>query len=204
MPDRPGPRLVLASASPRRRQLLRLIGLEHRIDPAGIDEVPEPDEPAGAYCLRAAVDKTREVASRHPADAVLGADTVVEVEGRILGKPLDDEEACAMLRALSGREHHVHSAMALAAGARFASLVDTTSVRFRRLDERMIEWYVATREPHDKAGAYGLQGVGGLLVEAVVGSPHTVVGLPIHRLPELFHAAGLNLWERLRRVRGEG
>lgn len=190
--------VVLASGSPRRRQLLRLIGLEHAVDPSGIDEVPEPGESAGAFSRRAAADKAREVAARHPGVPVLGADTVVEVDGRILGKPVDDGDARAMLRALSGREHHVHSGMALVVGDRTAALVDTASVRFRPLDEAMIDWYLATREPRDKAGAYGVQGAGGLLVEAVIGSPHTVVGLPVHRLPELFAAVGLDLWPMLR------
>lgn len=192
-----GPRVVLASASPRRRQLLRILGLEHLVDPAGIDEAPAPGEPAGAFARRAAADKAREVAGRHPGAPVLGADTVVEVDGRILGKPADDNEARMMLRALSGREHHVHSGLALAVDDRLTALVDTAAVRFRSLDEGMIDWYVTTGEPRDKAGAYGVQGAGGLLVEAVFGSPHTVVGLPVHRLPELFAAADLDLWKML-------
>lgn len=193
----PGPRVVLASASPRRRQLLRILGLEHVVDPAGIDESPAPGEPAGAFARRVAADKAREVAGRHPGALVLGADTVVEVDGRILGKPADDDEARAMLRALSGREHHVHSGLAVAVDDRLTALVDTAAVRFRTLDQSMIDWYVMTGEHRDKAGAYGVQGAGGLLVEAVLGSPHTVVGLPVHRLPELFAAAGLDLWQML-------
>jgi septum formation protein len=124
---------------------------------------------------------------------------VVEVDGVALGKPADARQAAEMLRQLAGRAHHVHTGVALAAGARCESLVDTALVRFLPLDDAMIRWYVATGEPMDKAGAYAVQGCGGLLVEGIVGSPSTVIGLPVHRLPELFARCGLDFWVLSRR-----
>jgi len=137
------------------------------------------------------------VASRNPQAIVLGADTVVALDREILGKPVSEAEARAMLRRLSGREHRVHTAMALARNGTTVSLLDTASVVMAPMEDRMIAWYVATGEPLDKAGAYAVQGIGGLLVRCVRGHPHTVVGLPIHRLPELFALLGLDFLERL-------
>lgn len=191
--------VVLASSSPRRRQLLELIGLPFRVSPAEVEEVPSPGEAPTAFAARAARDKALEVARRVGAEAVLGADTVVEIDGAILGKPGSKGEAEAMLRSLSGRTHSVHTAVALAVADCCYDVVDTARVKILRLDDRVIRWYVATGEPMDKAGAYAIQGLGGLLVGAVEGSPHTVVGLPIHRLPELFAAADLDFWGRLQR-----
>jgi septum formation protein len=191
------PPLVLASASPRRRQLLELLGLAIEIIPADVDELPEAGELPAVFALRAARDKALEVAGRHPGRLVLGADTVVELDASVLGKPRSRSEAAAMLRALSGREHLVHTAVALADGGSVHSLVDTAEVRFADLSDQAIEWYVSGPEPMDKAGAYAVQGRGGLFVLGVTGSPHTVVGLPIHRLPEVFALHGLDFWAYL-------
>jgi septum formation protein len=122
---------------------------------------------------------------------------VVEIDGRILGKPASEETALDMLRDLVGRSHFVHTAVALARGTEVHSLVDTATVSMADSDERVLRWYVATGEPLDKAGAYGIQGKAGVLVTGVEGSPHTVVGLPIHRLPELFRRHGLDFWSTL-------
>jgi septum formation protein len=195
----PTPRLVLASGSPRRRQLLELIGIPCRVVPSGLDELQLPGEEAAAFALRAARDKALAVAGRGDDLPVLGSDTVVEVDGVALGKPADARQAAAMLRRLAGRAHHVHTGVALTAGARCESLVDTARVRFLPLDDAMIRWYVATGEPMDKAGAYAVQGCGGLLVEGIEGSPSTVIGLPVHRLPDLFARCGLDFWELSRR-----
>ena len=175
-----------------------------RVCPAEVEEAPRPGEAPTVFARRAARDKALEVAGRAGLP-VLGADTVVEVDGTILGKPGSNGEAEEMLRALSGREHQVHTAVALAhrshqlpaVDERCHDLVDTATVEIVRLSDRVIRWYVATGEPMDKAGAYAIQGLGGLLVSAVEGSPHTVVGLPIHRLPELFAACGLDFWSML-------
>jgi len=190
--------VILASTSPRRRQLLRLIGLDHEIIPARIDESPEPGEPAPDLAIRAARQKALSVSDQYPGRLVLGADTVVEIGGTVLGKPTSTRDAEEMLGLLSGAPHRVHTAVALARNGRCESLLDTATVHFRTLDPTLIRWYVATGEPRDKAGAYAVQGVGGLLVDAVEGSPHTVVGLPIHRLAELFQRFGVDLWSLLR------
>ncbi len=188
-----GARLILASASPRRRWLLELLGLDHRVIPSGIEESPGPGEAPVAFAERAAREKAVEVAARHPGDPVLAADTVVELDGRILGKPRDPGEALRMLEELAGRRHRVHTAVAVALGERLASLVDTAVVEFLPAVPGLLEWYAATGEPLDKAGAYAVQGAGGLLVAGVEGHPHTVVGLPTHRLAELLAAVGLDL-----------
>ncbi len=162
-----------------------------------MDELPKPGESPVAFALRAARDKAREVSRRNPDRPVLASDTVVELEGHILGKPNSRGEAVEMLSSLSGRRHRVHTAVAIRTADSEASLVDTAEVVIRPLAADQIEWYVATGEPMDKAGAYAVQGCAGLFVQAVVGSPHTVVGLPLHRLEELFAAVDLDLWDLL-------
>jgi septum formation protein len=189
--------IILASASPRRRQLLDLIGVDFEVDPANLDETAAAGEDPAAFAVRVARDKAQWIARRHPERLVLGADTVVEVDSEILGKPSSMEDAATMLRLLSGRSHFVHTAIALVDGEGSHQIVDSAKVDFVDLSDQTISWYVATGEPMDKAGAYAIQGLGGLLVARVEGSPHTVVGLPIHRLPELFAALGLDFWNRL-------
>jgi septum formation protein len=189
--------LILASRSPRRRRLLSVLGLRHTVDSADIDEAMSPGESAVDYAARMAREKALGVLGRTPDAVVLGADTVVEVEGRILGKPGSAAEATAMLGRLSGRTHHVHTAVAVASRTGCESLVDTAAVHFAPISAAARDWYVATGEPADKAGAYAIQGIGGLFVTGVEGSPHTVVGLPIHRLEELLARSGLDLWDYL-------
>jgi len=184
--------IILASGSTRRRELLDLLGIEHEVLPADIDEIRAPDESPAAFARRAAEDKARHVA-RDTDRPVLAADTVVALGDESLGKPVNEGDAKRMLRLLSGREHAVHTGMALAHEGRCHSLVDTAIVRFSPLDDAQIDWYVATGEPMDKAGAYAVQGAGGLLVHSITGSPQTVIGLPINRLPELFAALNLNV-----------
>jgi len=191
------PRIVLASGSPRRRQLLALIGLPIRVRPADVGEHQRPGEDPAAYALRASCEKALAVAPTEPHLPVLAADTVVELAGSVLGKPDSTDDAIAMLRRLSARTHRVHTGMAISYRGRLEALVDTAVVRFQHLTDEIIDWYVATGEPMDKAGAYAVQGAGGLLVAGIDGSPQTVVGLPIHRLPELFTVHGLNFWECL-------
>jgi septum formation protein len=190
-------RLILASGSPRRRQLLELIGVEFVVKPADVDETPLGLEDPVIYASRAAREKALEVASHHPGHLVLGADTVVEVDREILGKPSSADEAAEMLACLSGRFHLVHTALALVTDAVVHEVIDSARVQILDLTNEMIRWYVATGEPMDKAGAYAIQGLGGLLVAGVEGSPHTVVGLPVHRLPELYAAHNLDFWSRL-------
>ena len=189
--------LILASGSPRRRQLLELIGLSFLVQPADVDETPFDGENPVEYASRAARDKAIEVAAIHPGRLVLGADTVVEVDQEILGKPESPEDASSMLRRLSGRPNVVHTALALVTGSTVHEVVDSARVQFVDLTDEIVRWYVATGEPMDKAGAYAIQGLGGLLVASVGGSPHTVVGLPVHRLPELFAAHNFDFWSML-------
>ena len=192
--------LILASGSPRRRQLLELIGIAFEVIPAEVEEAPRAGEDPSAFASRAAREKALEVARRMPGQPVLGADTVVEVDSEILGKPGSAEVAANMLRRLSGRPHLVHTALALVVGNTCQQVIDTALVQFIDLTDKIIQWYVATGEPMDKAGAYAVQGLGGLLVARVEGSPHTVIGLPVHRLPELFAGHDVDFWSVLTTV----
>ena len=184
--------IILASASPRRRGLLDLLGIAYEVRPADIDEIRAPGERPEDFARRAAEDKARHIGKKTEMP-VLAADTVVALGDESLGKPIDEDDARRMLRRLSGREHAVHTGMALVHHDRCHSLVDTALVRFSPLNDAQIDWYVATGEPMDKAGAYAVQGAGGLLVHSITGSPQTVIGLPINRLPELFAALGLDI-----------
>lgn len=179
--------LVLASASPRRRQLLASAGVAFEVRPADLDEAVLAGEAPRAYARRVAVDKARAV----PGDPVLAADTVVDLEGRVLGKPAHAAEARAILAALSGRTHRVHTAVALRRGERVHARVCTTAVTFRRLSADEIAAYVQTGEPFDKAGGYGIQGHGGALVDRVRGSYTNVIGLPLRETLALLRRWGI-------------
>lgn len=190
------PRLVLASQSPRRRELLAQLGLAVEVRPAHADEAVLPGEAPRAYVLRVAREKARAVAG----EVILAADTAVVLAGEVLGKPCDPEDARRMLRALSGTRHEVLTGVCVrrASGALGVELdaVVSTEVAFATLSERAIEWYVATGEPLDKAGAYAIQGAGGAFVAEVRGSVSNVVGLPLLETAELLARAGLRLpWE---------
>ena len=185
--------LTLASASPRRRELLAQLGLAFDVRPAEVDETPRPGEDARAYVLRVAGEKARAVDA---AGVVLGADTSVVLDGRILGKPCDAAEATAMLRALSGRAHQVLTAVCARGGGREESTVVTSGVELTPLSERQIAWYVASGEPFDKAGAYAVQGLAGAFVAAVRGSVSNVVGLPVAETLALLERFGVALpWD---------
>jgi len=186
-------RLVLASASPRRRELLGQLGLGFEVSAADIDETPRQGEAAEAYVSRLARDKARVVAARHPGAWVLAADTTVVLGSELLGKPRDAAEAREMLGRLSGRTHEVHTGVALAGPATEHSTVVRTRVTFRPLSTGEIAWYVGTGEPLDKAGSYAIQGKGGFLVAAVEGSPTNVIGLPLGETLALLARAGIPL-----------
>lgn len=183
-------RLVLASASPRRAALLARAGYAFDVVPANVDERRRPSEAAAAYVARLARDKADAVAGRYPERFVIGADTAVVVDGAVLGKPRDADDAARMLRLLSGRTHQVLTGVAVRRGARCAGAVETSVVHFAVLDAGQIAWYVGTGEPADKAGAYGLQGSGGRFVTRVDGSRSNVVGLPLARLERLLAQLG--------------
>lgn len=175
----PGVQFILASASPRRRELLAAAGFTFAIDAAEVDETRRPGEDASSYAARVARDKARAVAARHPGDAVLAADTVVVIDGDVLGKPADAADARRMLRALAGRAHEVLTAVVLIAGGEVFAEIIRTSVWMRGLSEAEIEAYVASGEPMDKAGAYAVQGVASRFITRIDGEYANVVGLPI-------------------------
>lgn len=177
--------LVLASASPRRRALLTMAGIPHTVRPADVDETPPPGLAPDALVEHLAEKKARALAAEHPDELVLGADTVVALDGDILNKPADADEAARMLRRLAGRAHTVYTGLALVhdASGRRVRLHEATSVAFAPMTDAEIAAYVATGSPLDKAGAYGIQDDRGALhIERIDGDYYTVVGLPLHRL----------------------
>lgn len=200
--DRVVRRVVLASASPRRRELLGRLGIEFDVVPADVDETPRPGERPAVLVRRLAVAKARAVAAVCPGAVVLGADTVVDLDGDILGKPRDDDHARTMLGRLSGRTHLVHTGVSCVRfGPHNRRLVDDladertgatmTAVTFVEMSDPMIDWYVATGEPLDKAGGYGLQGAGDTFVERVEGSVSGVLGLPMALVVALLSQLGV-------------
>lgn len=198
------PRLVLASRSPRRVQLLEQLGLAFERVPADVDERYEPGEEAGAHAERLAREKAAAVAVRAPDAVVIGSDTVVDVDGEVLGKPRDGAEAVAMLLRLEGRTHEVATGVAVAVGGGMWSGVERVRVAFRGFDREFAEAYVATGEPFDKAGAYGIQGYGAALVERIEGDYFAVMGLPLARLLGLLQAAGFRYNFRALTKEGSG
>lgn len=184
--------LILASQSPRRRELLAQITTAFEVDVAAINEDARPGEGAHAYVERIARCKADTVAQRR-ADGlpVLGSDTTVAVDDHILGKPVDARDALAMLQRLNGREHQVLTGVALAYGGQTRYVLSETRVRFAQISTASLEAYVASGEPMDKAGAYGIQGRAGLFVEYLAGSFTGVVGLPLHETALLLADAGL-------------
>jgi septum formation protein len=182
------PRLILASSSPRRRELLTLIGLTHEVRPADIDERLHASEPPRAYAERLARGKSAAVVE--VGALTIGCDTIVVVDGDVLGKPRDAADARRMLKMLSGRSHLVMTAVAVAQGKQLVSDVVSVGVTFRALRDDEIDDYIATGEPMDKAGAYGIQGYGATIVDAVDGDYFAVMGLPLNRLIRLIESLG--------------
>lgn len=183
-------RVILASQSPRRRELLAQIGLAHEVRPADVDESVWPDEQPVPHCERLARAKAHTLAVAHPEAVVIGSDTIVVIDGAILGKPANAEDARSMLQRLSGREHTVYTAVAVAHGGSTRSAVEAVTVRFRTLTHTQIEAYIRTGEPMDKAGAYGIQGFGATMVERIDGDYFAVMGLPLGKLVELLTDMG--------------
>ena len=178
-------RLILASASPRRAELLTSAGFTFEIDPADVDERVRDGEAPTAYAQRIARDKARAVAARHPGAVVLAADTIVVVDRAIFGKPADRADAARMLRALANRDHAVLTAVAIVRDGQLIEHAESTRVTFAPLTEADIAWYVASGEADDKAGAYAIQGLAARFIPRIEGSYSNVVGLPIsavHRM----------------------
>ncbi len=176
------PRLILASASPRRAELLRNAGIAFEVEPANIHEAPQAGEAPLQYAQRLARDKAQVVLARRPDAVVLGADTVVVVDAQLLEKPANDDDAARMLRLLSGRTHQVITGVCLAAAGLERSEAEVTQVSFTTMSEVEIADYIATLEPMDKAGAYAIQGMASRWVERVEGCYFNVVGLPVARV----------------------
>src|SRR5262252_6158601 len=187
--------LILASASPRRRELLTRLAIPFTVIPANIDESPLPNELPRAYTMRVAHTKAQHIAQQFPTAVVLGADSVVVLDQQILGKPRDLADARHMLTRLSGRQHHVLTGVAVIHQAQHFVRLDAVStlVHFRPLSPSDIEPYLATGEPLDKAGAYAIQGAGAAFVAAWDGCYTNVVGLPLQRTAILLRAAGLHV-----------
>lgn len=185
------PQVILASQSPRRRELLSQIGIAHEVRPADIDETYLEGEHPPAHAERLAREKAMRLAAANESAVVIGADTIVVVDDRVLGKPASADEARRMLRALSGRRHMVYTAVAVARGGAVVSAVEEVAVTFRPLSDAQIAGYVATGEPMDKAGAYGIQGLGATLVERIDGDYYAVMGLALCRLVSLLADMGI-------------
>jgi septum formation protein len=179
-------KLVLASGSPRRVEILERAGWPHEVIVAGIDESLRPQEPPATYVQRLARSKAEAVAQRLEEGLVLGADTTVVIEGQILGQPEDDADARRMLRLLNGKWHEVLTGVALVRiGGESRVDYETTRVRFAEMSGSEIDWYISTREPFGKAGAYGIQGKAALFIEEIEGDYFNIMGLPIRLVYEL-------------------
>jgi septum formation protein len=189
MPDRT-PEVVLASASPRRADVLRMLGLRFSVVPADVEERRNDGERPRCYVERLSRAKVADIACEHAGALVIGGDTIVVIDGRVLEKPRDAAEAAKMLASLSGRTHIVYSGLAVADGGHVAANVATARVAFRALSREVIDAYVATGEPLDKAGAYGIQGRGAALVERIEGDYYAVMGLSAAALAGLVREVG--------------
>lgn len=188
--------LYLASASPRRRELLEQIGVALQLVRCSVDEQVLPGEEPEHYVRRVTQDKVLAGVARAPQGAVvLAADTAVVLDGQILGKPADRDQGLGLLRLLSGREHQVLTAVAVARGAQVQSQLVTTQVRFRALSEAEMAAYWDSGEPADKAGGYGIQGLGAVFVEHLSGSYSAVVGLPLMETARLLAGFGIRCWQ---------
>ena len=184
-------RVILASQSPRRRELLTLVGIAHDVRPADIDETYLAGERPSEHAERLARGKADVIASREPDALVIGSDTIVVVDGDVLGKPVDDADAARMLARLGGRSHTVITALAVAWRGETHSAVEEVGVTFHPLAADEIAAYIATREPMDKAGAYGIQGYGATLVARVDGDYFAVMGLSLQLLIRVLRSLGI-------------
>lgn len=184
-------RVILASQSPRRRELLHQVGIAHEVMPADVDETYLPHEAPAPHAERLARLKAATLAAEHPHALVIGADTIVVIDGAVLGKPVDADDARRMLARLSGRTHAVYTAVAVARDGTLVSGVEAVEVTFRPLSAQQVDEYVATGEPMDKAGGYGIQGFGATLVERIHGDYFAVMGLALGRLVGLLREVGV-------------
>ena len=187
--------ILLASTSPRRRELLELLGLPFRIVPPTFEETLSPNLPPSEQTRQLARDKAQSVANHHPKDLVIGSDTVIEIEGKLLGKPENMQEAKGMLRHLRGRCHQVHTGVAIIQQATHMSIdfVETAQVWIKPFDETTLQSYLDIEESLGKAGAYSIQGKGAQLIEKIEGDYPTIVGLPLWRTAKVLEEQGIVL-----------
>jgi nucleoside triphosphate pyrophosphatase len=187
--------ILLASTSPRRRELLGLLGLPFRIVPPICDETPSPHLSPSEQARQFARDKAQSVANHHPKGLVIGSDTVIEIEGKLLGKPENMQEAELMLRSLRGKCHQVHTGVAIIQQATHVSIdfIETAHVWIKSFDETTLQSYLATKESLGKAGAYSIQGEGAQLIEKITGDYPTIVGLPLLRTAKVLEQKGVVL-----------
>ncbi len=185
--------LILASQSPRRRELLSMLGLDFQIFTADIDETMDPNLSVEQAVAEVCRKKAEAVGKNHPGELIIAADTIVVLENQILGKPRSAEEACAMLRSLSGRQHTVMTAFCLWQDGTADTHVEKTHVRFRSLSDEEIAAYVATGSPMDKAGAYGIQDQAAIFVQALDGDYYNVMGLPLCSLVQMLRKQGVKV-----------
>lgn len=196
-------RIVLASRSPRRKEILEKLGLVFEIDPPEIDETPRESENPLSYVQRIAAAKADKVALRHEQQCVvIAADTTVALDGEIFGQPRDVDEARRMIQKLSKKSHSVHTAVSVRFDGKSANGFDTASVMMREVTPELLEWYLATGESMGKAGAYAVQGQGAALVAEVRGEIDTVIGLPVWLLTERLAKVGVKLRD-LRELRAD-
>lgn len=179
-------RVILASRSPRRIELIAQLGITAEVVPADIDETPHGDESPTAYVQRLALSKAQAIAQRlKTEDIVLGADTTVDLDGVIFGQPTDEADARRMLKSLSARTHRVHTGVAVIRGGEETSLVVTSMVTFEPVTDAVLDWYIGTGEWQGKAGSYAIQGLGGTLVQSSRGSMSNIIGLPLRETAQL-------------------
>ena len=188
------PQIILASSSPRRESILRDIGIRFIKCPADIDESVLPGEKPDKYVRRMAEAKAKKIANQKKHKPVLGADTIVLIDGRILGKPKNREQALRYITLLSNRTHSVLTSVALARGDRCKSIVARAEVTFRKISKREAILYWETGEPKDKAGGYGIQGVGGIFIDPIEGGHGTVIGLPVLEAEKLLRLFNVETW----------
>ena len=186
--------LILASASPRRQELLKLIGLPFVVRVADIDETMDLTRPAYDEVARVSRLKALAVERENPEDVVIAADTIVVCEGKVLGKPRNEEDAFRILSLLSGRDHEVMTGMTVLRGDEIVTHTEVTKIHFRQLHPDEIRAYIATGEPMDKAGAYGIQGGAALFADQMEGDYYNVMGLPVCRLAMILRSFGLPIW----------
>ena len=179
--------IILASKSPRRKQLLSMMGLEFTVQTADIDETMDPSQTPAHEVAAVSARKAEKIAALHPQDVIVSADTIVVIDGKILGKPKDEQDAARMLRLLSGRTHTVYTGLTVHADGESKTQVVGTDVTFRELTDAEIAAYIKTKEPMDKAGAYGIQGLCARYISGIVGDYNNVVGLPVGRVYQELH-----------------